>query len=98
MSSDQFSFQSIYGFDMTRVLDDPAIRTAALMYIFHRTNELLTGDPVMIFLDEGWRLLDDEVFAGSSRTSSRRSGSRTGSSASAPNPPPISSARNPRTR
>jgi type IV secretion system protein VirB4 len=23
----------------------------------------LTGDPVMIFLDEGWRLLDDEVFA-----------------------------------
>ncbi len=45
------------------MLDDPAIRTAALMYIFHRTNELLTGDPVMIFLDEGWRLLDDEVFA-----------------------------------
>ena len=48
---------------MTRVLDDPVIRTAALMYIFHRTDELLTGDPVMIFLDEGWRLLDDEVFA-----------------------------------
>lgn len=48
---------------MTRVLDDPVIRTAALMYIFHRMEELLTGDPVMIFLDEGWRLLDDEVFA-----------------------------------
>lgn len=60
---DQFSISSIFGFDMTRVLDDPIIRTAALMYIFHRTDELLTGDPVMIFLDEGWRLLDDEVFA-----------------------------------
>ncbi|MCA0404743.1 MAG: VirB4 family type IV secretion system protein [Proteobacteria bacterium] len=60
---DQFSLTSIYGFDMTRVLDDPVIRTAALMYIFHRTNELLTGEPVMIFLDEGWRLLEDEVFA-----------------------------------
>jgi type IV secretion system protein VirB4 len=60
---DQFSLTSIFGFDMTRVLDDPTIRTAALMYIFHRTEELLTGDPVMIFLDEGWRLLDDPVFA-----------------------------------
>ena len=60
---DQFSISSIFGFDMTRVLDDPVIRTAALMYIFHRTDELLTGDPVMIFLDEGWRLLDDDVFA-----------------------------------
>ena len=61
--ADQFSLSSIFGFDMTRVLDDPVIRTAALMYIFHRTDELLTGDPVMIFLDEGWRLLDDPVFA-----------------------------------
>lgn len=60
---DQFSISSIFGFDMTRVLDDPVIRTAALMYIFHRMEELLTGDPVMIFLDEGWRLLDDEIFA-----------------------------------
>lgn len=61
--SDQFSLKNVFGFDMTRVLDDPTIRTAALMYIFHRTEELLTGDPVMIFLDEGWRLLDDPVFA-----------------------------------
>jgi type IV secretion system protein VirB4 len=53
----------IIGFDMTRVLDDPAIRTAALLYIFHRIDELLTGSPTMIFLDEGWRLLDDPVFA-----------------------------------
>ncbi len=60
---DSFSMSSIFGFDMTAVLDDPVIRTAALMYIFHRVEELLDGTPVMIFLDEGWRLLDDEVFA-----------------------------------
>ena len=60
---DKFNLSNIYGFDMTRVLDDPTMRTAALMYIFHRADELLDGDPVMIFLDEGWRLLEDEVFA-----------------------------------
>ena len=62
-AQDSFSISSIFGFDMTAVLDDPTIRTAALMYIFHRVEELLDGTPVMIFLDEGWRLLDDEVFA-----------------------------------
>ena len=62
-AEDKFNLGNIYGFDMTRILDDPTMRTAALMYIFHRTDELLNGDPVMIFLDEGWRLLDDEVFA-----------------------------------
>lgn len=61
--TDSFSLGRIFGFDMTRVLDDPLTRTAALMYIFHRIEELLTGDPVMIFLDEGWRLLEDEAFS-----------------------------------
>ena len=60
---DTFSMSSVFGFDMTSVLDDPVTRTAALMYIFHRLDELLDGQPVMIFLDEGWRLLDDEVFS-----------------------------------
>jgi type IV secretion system protein VirB4 len=48
---------------MTRVLDNPTIRTAALLYIFHRIEELIDGTPIMIFLDEGWRLIDDEVFS-----------------------------------
>ena len=51
-----------YGFDTTRILDDPAVRTVALMYVFHRIEELLDGTPLMVFLDEGWRLLEDEVF------------------------------------
>jgi type IV secretion system protein VirB4 len=60
---DKFSLSHIFGFDMTKVLDDPVIRTASLLYIFHRLEELLDGAPVMLFLDEGWRLLDDAVFS-----------------------------------
>jgi type IV secretion system protein VirB4 len=52
----------VAGFDMTKLLDNPTVRSAALLYIFYRVRETLTGDPVLIFLDEGWRLLDDLVF------------------------------------
>jgi type IV secretion system protein VirB4 len=60
--NDQFNLADVFGFDMTSVLNNPTVRTAALMYLFHRIDELLDGSPVLIFLDEGWRLLDDEVF------------------------------------
>lgn len=60
---DHFTWSDVAGFDMTKVLDDPLIRSAALMYIFHRLGELLDGNPLLIFLDEGWRLLDDDIFA-----------------------------------
>jgi type IV secretion system protein VirB4 len=60
---DRFTWSDVAGFDMTKVLDDPLTRSAALMYIFHRLDELLDGHPLLIFLDEGWRLLDDDVFA-----------------------------------
>jgi type IV secretion system protein VirB4 len=33
------------------------------MYIFHRVDELFTGDPVMIFVDEAWKMLEDPEFA-----------------------------------
>jgi type IV secretion system protein VirB4 len=52
----------LVGFDMTAVLDDPRTRTAALLYIFHRIRNVLDGHPTMIFLDEGWKLLDDPEF------------------------------------
>jgi type IV secretion system protein VirB4 len=51
------------GFDMTELLDDPALRTPALMYLFHRVEERLDGTPTIILIDEGWKALDDEVFA-----------------------------------
>lgn len=53
---------SAIGFDMTSILDDPALRTPALLYFFHRVEERLDGTPSIIVVDEGWKALDDEVF------------------------------------
>ncbi|CAN5714599.1 VirB4 family type IV secretion system protein [soil metagenome] len=50
------------GFDMTQILDDPALRTPAMMYLFHRVEQRLDGDPTLIVIDEGWKALDAEVF------------------------------------
>jgi type IV secretion system protein VirB4 len=50
------------GFDMTQLLDDGAIRTPAMMYLFHRIEERLDGTPAIIVVDEGWKALDDDVF------------------------------------
>jgi type IV secretion system protein VirB4 len=58
-----FSERQIFGFDMTSILDNEELRTPALMYIFHRLDALLDGRPVMIFMDEGWRLLRDTTFS-----------------------------------
>ena len=52
----------VVGFDMTRILDDPIVRTPAMMYLFHRVEERLDGTPAIIVVDEGWKALDDEVF------------------------------------
>ncbi len=50
------------GFDMTQILDDPTVRTPAMMYLFHRVEDRLDGSPAIIVVDEGWKALDDEVF------------------------------------
>ncbi|WP_419816725.1 VirB4 family type IV secretion/conjugal transfer ATPase [Glacieibacterium sp.] len=50
------------GVDMTQLLDDPATRTPAMMYLFHRVEERLDGTPTIIVVDEGWKALDDEAF------------------------------------
>ena len=50
------------GFDMTQILDSPALRTPAMMYLFHRVEQRLDGDPTLIVIDEGWKALDDDVF------------------------------------
>ncbi|HEX8572399.1 MAG TPA: VirB4 family type IV secretion/conjugal transfer ATPase [Allosphingosinicella sp.] len=50
------------GFDMTQILDDPAMRTPAMMYLFHRVEERLDGSAAIIVVDEGWKALDDDVF------------------------------------
>lgn len=50
------------GFDMTQLLDDPVTRTPVMLYLFHRVEERLDGNPSIIVVDEGWKALDDEVF------------------------------------
>jgi type IV secretion system protein VirB4 len=50
------------GFDMTQILDDPVVRTPAMMFLFHRVEERLDGSPAIIVVDEGWKALDDDVF------------------------------------
>ncbi|HEX5379019.1 MAG TPA: VirB4 family type IV secretion/conjugal transfer ATPase [Phenylobacterium sp.] len=60
---DRLDFGAVaYGFDMTRILDTPVTRTAAMMYLFHRVEQVLDGSPAIIVVDEGWKALDDEVF------------------------------------
>jgi len=53
----------VLGFDMTQLLENPRLRTPTMMYLFHRIDERLDGEPTMILIDEGWKALDDEVFA-----------------------------------
>ena len=53
----------IIGFDMTALLDSPLLRTPTMMYLFHRIDQRLDGTPALITIDEGWKALDDPVFA-----------------------------------
>lgn len=53
----------VLGFDMTALLENPKLRTPTMVYLFHRIEERLDGKPTMILIDEGWKALDDEVFA-----------------------------------
>jgi len=52
----------IVGFDMTKILDAPTVRTPAMMYLFHRIEQRLDGSPAIIVVDEGWKALDDPAF------------------------------------
>ncbi|RAK66555.1 VirB4 family type IV secretion/conjugal transfer ATPase [Phenylobacterium kunshanense] len=52
----------VLGFDMTKLLDSPIIRIPAMMYLFHRLEQRLDGNPAIFVVDEGWKVLDDPVF------------------------------------
>ena len=55
------------GFDMTSLLNDPVLRTPCMMYLFQRVEERLDGTPTILIIDEGWKALDDEIFAAAIR-------------------------------
>lgn len=50
------------GFDMTDFLDNADIRTPVMLYLFHRIDQLLTGERMIICIDEFWKALGDEAF------------------------------------
>lgn len=52
----------IVGFDVTEFLENDETRTPTIMYLFHRIEQLFDGRRVPIFMDEFWRLLEDEEF------------------------------------
>ena len=59
---DNLSLGRTQGFDLTFVLDDPIARVPLLLYLFHRVEQSLDGQKALIFIDEGWRALDDPAF------------------------------------
>lgn len=54
--------KSIIGFDMTEFLDNDETRAPLTMYLLHRIESLFDGRRVCLYMDEFWKLLDDEVF------------------------------------
>ena len=54
---------SIFGFEMSLLLKDPAALGPVLLYIFHKISISLDGSPSMIVLDEAWALIDNDIFA-----------------------------------
>ena len=59
---DSLSLGRTQGFDLTFILDDPIARVPLLLYLFHRIENALDGQKAIIFIDEGWRALDDKAF------------------------------------
>ena len=61
--SDALSLENrTVGFDLTVILDDPTARTPVLLYLFHRVDAILDGQKTLLFIDEGWKALDDPTF------------------------------------
>jgi type IV secretion system protein VirB4 len=52
----------IFGFDVTDFLENDETRTPTIMYLFHRIEKLIDGRRLIIFMDEFWKLLQDEYF------------------------------------
>lgn len=63
-AEDKISFENntMFGFDVTDFLDNPEVRTPIIMYLFHRIEQRLNGERVIIFMDEFWKLLHDDYF------------------------------------
>jgi Type IV secretory pathway, VirB4 components len=61
---DTFSLEGadIFGFDVTDFLENEETRTPTIMYLFHRIEKLIDGRRLIIFMDEFWKLIQDNYF------------------------------------
>ena len=64
-AEDQIDFESArsFGIEMANILQDKVSIGPVLLYLFHRIQSSLHGDPTMIVLDEAWALIGNPVFA-----------------------------------
>ena len=51
------------GYDMTEFLDNPVIRGPLMAYVFERIERAITGDRIVIAIDEFWKALGDPIFS-----------------------------------
>ena len=58
-----FNSSRTFGIEMAHILQDKEALGPVLLYLFHRIQSSITGDPTMIVLDEAWALIDNPVFA-----------------------------------
>ncbi|MES2899568.1 MAG: VirB4 family type IV secretion/conjugal transfer ATPase [Pseudomonadota bacterium] len=52
----------IRGYDYTEFLDDPELRTPIMAYLLHLTESQFTGAPFIYWMEEFWKVLDDDYF------------------------------------
>jgi type IV secretion system protein VirB4 len=60
--TDTLALGDLTGFDVTDFLDLAAVRTPITSYLLYRATALIDGNPFALWIDEFWRLLDDEYF------------------------------------
>ncbi len=58
-----FNSARVFGIEMGQILGDKMAIAPVLLYLFHRIQNSLRGEPTMIVLDEAWALIDNPVFA-----------------------------------
>jgi type IV secretion system protein VirB4 len=51
------------GYDMTEFLDNADIRSPLMAYVFERIERTITGDRIVIAIDEFWKALGDPMFS-----------------------------------
>ncbi|MGL5569271.1 MAG: ATPase [Cetobacterium sp.] len=54
-------------FEMNQILNNKKALVPLLMYLFHKIEVQLTGEPTLLVLDECWAFFDNPVFAGKIR-------------------------------